>query len=286
MFSIVCLIFVASTEGWIFKITSCTTTIWPSGSVYLNTSLYNRTTYGCTVTVNPSESSTELVGITGEYKHIQGKANADIEIITINTTTINNVTGIPFHVEKNWLPQLIGVVISGDGITSIRAEELKQFDHIIYLNIAASNIVSLDSDLFINTPNIEKLTVKSVSMTNVGLNLLDNLTNLKHAEFKIPCLNYWAYSPGQVEWLKRNLSLKCPPAETTTEYSPTPTSPEEDCQMRCYLNKEVDELKDKLDKQDALIADLHEILLNYSDRISELEKFDAKIVTAANAIRD
>lgn len=286
MFSIICLIFVASTEGWIFEITSCYDSHWPSSSEYLNTSLYNRITYGCSVTANPSESSTELVGFIGEHLHIQGKTNADIEMIIINITPINNVTGIPFHVGTNWLPQLIGVDISGDGITSIGAEELKQFANIIYLHISARNIVSLDGDLFINTPNIEVLLVQYASITNVGHNLLDNLKHLKVVAFAIPCLSYFDTSPEQVEWLKSNLTLNCPPAVTTTEYSPTPTSPVEDCQMRCSLNKDVDVLKDKVDKQDALIADLHEILLNYSDRISDLEKFDAKIVIAADAILD
>lgn len=243
--------------------------------------------YGCVVTANPSESSTELVGIIGEHNHKQGKTNADIEWIIINFTPINNVTGIPFHVGKNWLPKIIGVEISGDGITSIGAKDLKQFDNIISFYIQARNIISLDGDLFINTPNIEDLIVQSESMINVGHNLLDNLKNLKVAFFQIPCLISVARSPEQVERLKRKLTLNCPPAvTTTTEYSPTPTSPEEDCQMRCSLNKEVDELKDKVDKQDALVSNLHEILLNYSDRISELEKFDAKIIRAANAIRD
>ncbi|XP_037046364.1 uncharacterized protein LOC119081472 [Bradysia coprophila] len=287
----ICLIFIASTESWILEITTCFNSQSPSTPKYENSGYFNRTSYVCKVTVKPSENLTHLVAIVGEHLHLRGKTNADIEIIMIYIPPLDNVTGIPFNIGKNVLPQLIGVSIHGAGITSIRAEDLKQFADIIYFKTTSTKIVSIDSDLFKYTPLIEVLYIQGI-VTSVGQNLLDDLKNLKVAAVAMNCLNYHtASTPEEFEWLKGNLTMKC--SSTTTSTPPTPVTttkatspPVEDCQMRCSLNEEIDELKDTLLKQDALIGDLFQTLLDYSHRISELEKFDAKIITAVNVIRD
>lgn len=249
---------------------------------------------------------TSLVAVIGN--HLDGKTNSDIEEIRIDNSS--TLTSMPSNI-GNLLPNLISVDIRAEQITSVTAEDLKQFPNLILLAISVGPIVSLDADLLKYTPKIQAFIVPSNKIMNVGQDLLTNLVDLKFVNFlSNPCLSYYASNPQQLEWLKNNLPLRCPPISTTTPIQtlpttriPTPTTttpttttptiptsttttatlPVKDCEIRCSLNAEVDELKEQLIQQGILIRDLFEIVSSYSHRLFELEKFDAKVTNAVRS---
>lgn len=284
-----CLICIAFADGWIFTI-RCSITGWPSNWEHGSAGPTNdKTIYGCDVTVGRSGNLTSLVDVIGN--HLEGKTNSDIELIRIDNSS--TFTSIPSNI-GNLLPNLLGIDIRDELMTSVTAEDLKQFPNLTYLSICACPIVSLDGDLFKYTPHIQALLIPSNKIVNVGLDLLTNLVDLKFVNFlSNPCLSYYASNPQQLEFLKNNLPSRCPPIITTTlipspntpsspNTPPTSTVPVEDCEVRCSLNDEIDELKDQLNQQGTLIRDLMEIVEIYSLRIYELEKFDAKVISAVS----
>lgn len=262
-----------------------------------------------------SGNLTSLVAVVGN--HLEGKTNADIgQIRLIN---FSQFTRIPSNI-GNLLPNLIAIDFRAELLTSVSADDLKQFPNITYLSIYGSQIVSLDADLFKYTPHIQALVIPSNKLVSVARDLLTSLVDLKWVNFlSNPCLSYYASRPHQLEWLKSNLPLRCPDTQatpkptiptpptppqvtatqtthepsvptssivtttqTTRQTTPTPTAPVDDCKIRCSLNEEMDELKYHLIEHGKLIADLFEIVSDYSQRMFELEKFNAKI---ANAVK-
>lgn len=275
-----CAIFIASTDCWILRIiTPCGISDWPSNWEHDgNGPTYGKTFYYCHARVESSGNLTSVVDVVGN--HLEGKTNSDIQLLSINNSP--TLTSIPSNI-GNLFPNLIAFQIRAVQLTSVTAEDLKQFANLIQLAIFGCPIVSLDADLFKYTPNIQVLIMTSNKIENVGQDLLANLVDLKIVNFlSNPCLSYYASNPQMLEWLKNNLSLSCPPIQTTTsiQTTPTTTAPVEQCEIRCSLNAETDELKDQLIEQGALIRDLFEIVSNYSHRLFELEKFDAKVTSA------
>lgn len=257
----------------------------------------------CDITVERSGNLTSVVAVVGN--HLDGKTNLDIEEIRISNSS--TLTSIPSNI-GNLLPNLISIDICAEPITSVTAEDLKQFPNLLLLAIYMCPIVSLDADLLKYTSKLQAFIVPSNQIMNVGQDLLTNLVDLKFVNFQSnPCLSYYAGNPQQLEWLKNNLPLSCPPiltttpiqtlptttipisttttptsTTTTTQISSTSTLPVEDCDIRCSLNEEIDELKEQLLQQGTLIRDLFEIVSDYSHRLFELEKFDAKVTSAVS----
>ncbi|KAG4072956.1 hypothetical protein HA402_006636 [Bradysia odoriphaga] len=218
----ICLICIASTDAWIFRILQCDMVFWPSNWEHeISGPAYDKLTYVCSVALEPSGNWTSLVDVVGN-KHSNGKTYTDIEVIDIVVLpTLDNITSIPSNI-GNLLPKLIGVGFYGELITSITADDVKQFPNLTYLAISNTGIVHLDSDLFKYTPHVQALLVPSNKIVSVGQNLLKSLDNLKFVDFLLnPCLSYYASTPQQLEWLKANLTLLCPPI-ATTELPPTP----------------------------------------------------------------
>lgn len=277
----ICLILIASTDGWIFNSTICGSSTWPSswGSEHPRT--YHQVFF-CNGVAEPSGNLASLVDITIKGD-VAEKTYSDIEIMHIEATlsplNYTPFTNIPSNMGK-LMPKLTGVSFNFRMMSSVTAEDLKQFPNITYLVITNSRIASLDGDLFKYTPHIKALSLQGNQIESVGQNLLENLNDLQWANFLYnPCISFVAGITQELEWLKSNLTLECPPKETTT------ATPVENCDIRCSMNEEMDSLRDKLTKQDALIRDLSETLSHYSKRISKLEEFDAKIITAANVLR-
>ncbi|XP_037026737.1 uncharacterized protein LOC119067728 isoform X2 [Bradysia coprophila] len=315
----ICLICIASTDAWIFRILQCDTVLWPSNWEHgISGPKYDKLTYVCSVAVEPSGNWTSVVDVVGN-QHSNGKTYTDIEVIDIVVSpALDNISSIPSNI-GNLLPKLIGVGIYGELITSITADDVKQFPNLTYLAISNTGIVHLDGDLFKYTPHVQALLVPSNKIVSVGQNLLKNLDNLKFVDFLLnSCLSYYASTPQQLEWLKGNLTLRCPPIVTTTSPPPptpptapkssttattspttatsttatpttvtstttTPTVPVEDCESSCSPNEDTSELKDELIRQGALIQNLFELLSNYRAEMDELRD---ELINQGGFIRD
>lgn len=294
-----CLTLVAATNGWIFRTKVCSMKDWPSDWEHDSSGpTYDSKIYSCDLTVEHSGNLSSVVSVVGN--HLEGKTNSDVKRIFINNSS--TFTSIPSNI-GNLLPNLIAVEFRAELITSVTAEDLKQFANVTCLSIYVSPIVSLDGDLFKYTPHIQALFIPSNKIVNVGADLLTNLVDLKVVNFlSNPCLSYYASKPQQVEWIKSNLPSRCPPIVTTAPTTlttqkptvPTPptvtttqttsTSPVENCQVRCSLNEETDELSNQLIEQGTLIRNLFEISSEHSHRIFELEKFKENVLRAVRTI--
>lgn len=79
--------------------------------------------------------------------------------------------------------------------------------------------MSLDANLFQNTPKLQIMAFYRNSIKNVGAVLFSNLNELKKIDFGTnTCINILAQTPEEFENLKAQLIEKCPPLEATEEY--------------------------------------------------------------------
>lgn len=93
-----------------------------------------------------------------------------------------------------------------------------------------NQLESLEGNLFEHNPNLRYVSFSTNRLTNVGHGLLDNLPLLEQARFiRNPCIDVDANTPEEIEDLKRELVVSCPPL--TTE--PTTTEASEYCSAGC-----------------------------------------------------
>lgn len=110
-------------------------------------------------------------------------------------------------------------------------------------------ISSLDGDLFKYTPYIKDLFLYNNNITNIGIDLLTDLVDLRRVDIgNNPCTqHYIAIGPDMIELLKHELLLNCPRIEH--------------CNIRCTINEEVKDLRNQLTEQKQMIDQLNIVVV-------------------------
>jgi hypothetical protein len=269
--------------------------------------------FGCTVTLISVGTIADIEELKGTLA--AGKTLEDVEHISAARKTM--IT-IPLNLE-DFFPNLRAIQLYQMSLETISMEDLKPFPNLEHLNLAANVLTSIPFNLFDFNPKLKLIYLYNNKIATVGQGILDGLNVLVDVQFGgNVCIKSDATTPEELELIKQELLEKCLPAgetiapktttlptttptTTITEAStaskptttPTPTtlSPETttiNCEHRCTLNEEVDDLQTSLESVVTLAGklqlDLENLKLNYTSlqaesknitvKISELEKRD------------
>lgn len=208
--------------------------------------------YSCSLTVVDYRNATTITEIRG--KHIGGKGNNDVDgLLSFAESKLDK---IPQGIEK-FFPNLVLINWSNGALKVISAKDLKPFTNLTSLNLFSNKITSLDGDLFKYTPELERISFSFNMIKHVDYHLLDNLFERRQVQIYFlsnQCINSYAFDKDSLTKLKNELREKCPmatsppPVMTTTQPTTTePTIGEGECSIRCSVNKEIDDLRRRVD---------------------------------------
>jgi hypothetical protein len=225
--------------------------------------------YTCEATIVNTTNPRIIEDIRGD--HMDGKVNQDVRGFLITSQTLNQ---IPENI-SDFFPEIQGFICVDANLLTLDSNDLKQFPNLTFFRVMENKIISLDQDVFIFNPNLHYIDFDTNLLENVGLNLLDHLQHLEEADFSNnSCISKNADRRELVEELMLQLPILCPPLP-----EPSTTTEQPICYLRCSLEDEVDELKDKLtlevdlnQEQSELIEHLEAERIEQSKRIDELEK--------------
>jgi len=212
--------------------------------------------YTCTVdVVDMSGNAAAFLDVTG----IHQPARTNSHVLGIRFLR-NPFDRMPTNIES-FFPNLMFIAFYGGNLTFISAENLKPFRNLQQFFVNSNQISIIEGDLFKYSPNIQIMQFWGNRITNVGHGLLIGLRMLRQADFgRNSCIDISA-SQETIANLTRALLLQCPPLATITTISTTSS----DCNVRCTINEETDELRSQVNA----LADANE---KQEERINELEK--------------
>lgn len=174
--------------------------------------------YECEAMVIHS-GSTSLERVTGVHR--PEMTNDDVESLYIRNQNL------PFVPEKidDFFGNLELLWIHFSSLTSISAEDLRPFPRLLWLMLMGNQIISLDGNLFTHTPNLQSVSFNWNQIQHIGHDLFTNLNNLVRSAFNgNVCIDQGASNREEVIWLGSQLSILCPPLDTTATTTTTTTT--------------------------------------------------------------
>lgn len=203
--------------------------------------------YACRATVISMENPTVVTDITGI--HLEGQGNADVQWFDIRDHEL--FTTMPEGVEI-FFPNLEAFDWTGGNVSNFDSSIFGQYKNLVRIALSRNKIVTLEGDLRQHTPKLKEFYLERNLLEHVGVDLLTGLTYLTNAYFNgNPCIDMTAYTPQQMEELKIQLSIRCPPLSATPDPPTTTistTTESKECSIRCTLNEEVDEMKNRIEE--------------------------------------
>lgn len=253
-FFIIFLICVGKSNCWIFDCTFYDGS-WSSHGII----------YTCRAQLLPGNSTLSLELVQGSHEH--GVTNNDVKGLSVH----NNVVMTNFI--KNihaFFPNLSAIAWVNGTLKSFTAADLMPFGATLQVfSLYRNKLTSLSGDLFKHTPKLKLVYFNYNMIETVGEDLLTNLKELTNIYFEFNvCINMNANTQPELVDLQEILLAQCAPWLTTTEPTtiPTTTPPEHNiCNLKCVINADSEELKQKLAEQ----VELNE---QNEVKIAELEK--------------
>lgn len=115
----------------------------------------------------------------------------------------------PKRIEK-FFPELEGLEIFNSSLKSITRNDLKPMWNLKLVHMSSNELKELDGDLFEETQKVHWVDFSDNKIKFVGENLLNNLKQLKVANFENnTCIFMTAAFPVEIAQLKRELREKC-----------------------------------------------------------------------------
>lgn len=220
--------------------------------------------YNCDATVTSSASGNLLESVTGI--HLDGKNNSKVYTLNVKNQSI---LYIPSNIAA-FFPNIEGIQFSTSNLQMISAADLEQFPRLKVFSSVANRLETISSDIFQHTPQLQWISFNENSLVKVGTDFLKNLNYLSFADFRENiCINKIATSREDIIELRQQLQLNCPPWSETTLATTTDSG---DCELRCSLNEEVDEVVKRIDKQDEKVSELIRVIASYEERIVKLQR--------------
>lgn len=205
--------------------------------------------YVCYASIMCAENRATVIEVRGN--HSGEKNNTDVKGFWMSVH--NSLTTIPDGLEI-FFANLEIFYWSNGSISTIDSSTFKPFPNLSIINLDYNKLVSLDSDLFQHTRKLRGIYFRKNLIENVGYGLLIGLTNLTTADFSLnSCINAFANTPEGIQEIKLQMNNHCQPV-TTTAISTTPEPNE--CAIRCTTNKEADEMNDRIEKLETVVAEL------------------------------
>lgn len=203
--------------------------------------------YSCesttTLTHLPEANITEVGGA-----HLPGRSNADVEMLNVRNQL--SLTRLPKRID-NFFPNLVGLQWIFGGLSTISADDLKPFPNLQILSLYLNKFVTLDGGLLQNSLKLQWINLNDNSVEHVRPNFLDNLRELRTVHLqRNRCVNISASTQEALQALKVHLSTQCSDSAPTTDPSITvsvsSTALPGGCTIRCSIDNEVTELRERV----------------------------------------
>lgn len=144
--------------------------------------------------------------------HWAGKTHSDVHGLVIRS---QGLQFIPRNVES-FFPNIRALDVYDNLITSISNFHLRPFANLVHLAVSNNEINSLDSYLFAGLPFLSYVSFSNNSIQHVGHDFL--MPSLGEISFDSnDCISYRAVNATQIDNLRFNLLLKCPPTISLIE---------------------------------------------------------------------
>lgn len=219
--------------------------------------------YYCDAEVTIAGESKLLESVEGT--HEDEMANEDVEYLRIWT---QNLPFIPGDID-NFFKNIKGLDFFDSNLTTISAEDLKQFPNLLLFGAERNKLVSLDGNLFKHTPLLRWISFQSNQIQHVGQNLVEGLINLEELNFaNNPCVDVNAVDRTAILSLNDELPIFCPSLASTT------TESLQECPIACLERIESSEIK--VSEQNSTINEL-------TERLTDLEKKVREITSSAGS---
>lgn len=172
----------------------------PIGSIY---------TCDAGILSDGSEIVTSIYG-----NHIDGRSNSDVHGFVIHS---QGLAFIPVNVES-FFPNIRALDVYNNFISNVTNFHLKPFTNLVHFAIIDNKITSLDTDVFKGLSFLNYVSFRNNSIRHVGHDFI--LPSLGEIHFDLnECINEVAVNATQIDSLKFNLLLKCPPKISQIEHT-------------------------------------------------------------------
>jgi hypothetical protein len=185
-----------------------------------------------------------------EITSVNGKTTPfeDIKILDIGNETVHY---FPRGIEK-LLPNIQGIWADLAKLKTISKSDLQQFPKLNELLLIRNDIEEIESDLFVENPEIRIITFYDNNLSYIGKNIFDPLKKLEKVDFeKNICINFNAKSKDEISTLIKKVESNC--ALMTKNEMKT--------------QKKFDELKANVQDHQ---KNLNEIIANYADHKNKI----------------
>jgi len=161
--------------------------------------------YTCTVmnlsVSAPNEKVTKILGI-----HIDGKNDVDVKKLNIDN---QHCEYIPQGFQM-FFPNLEGLRVVKSHLVSLTSFDLRPFPNLRSCDMFYNQLVTLDSDLFVNNQELEYLYFGDNQLKKIGYNILRPLKKLSKAIFQHNvCIHLNAENRGEVDALQTKINRVC-----------------------------------------------------------------------------
>lgn len=177
--------------------------------------------FRCDTTVSYYGSgTTELTAVDGY------QSSTNIYHVEHLTVVRENLSFVPQNIDL-FMPNIRSIMFKNGNLNKISAEDLRQFPQLEVLSIIYNRLVSIDGNLFMDTPYLRYISFEGNAIRNVGQDLVTYLYDLEYLSFRRNlCVNREATTPEAIMTLGMQLPAVCPPigqpALTTTPGTTVP----------------------------------------------------------------
>lgn len=218
-------------------------------------------TYGCRATVTSNLNSSIVTSMQGT--HFDGKGNEEVHHFVI--VEGSNLLSIPANIGTIF-PNLLTFQWHLSALTEITVEDLKPFPNLVALYLDNNRLWYLDSDLLTYNRQLKHIWFNKNMLEYVGADFLTGLSPTSVNFQSNPCISVYASLPQNIETLNTQLATQCP------FYAKA-----EDCTFRCTLNRNVDDLKIKIQLQSNEIGNLKNVDGELEGKLQEQNKQIIKV---------
>lgn len=139
-------------------------------------------------------------------RHLEGKKHVDVERLQIAHQVCHFMPS-GFDI---FFPNLRSLRIVSSGLKQINLSDLKPFPLLMFIEVYANDVSTLQTDIFSGTPRLTSIRFEDNKIEKVGRDLLEQLKALRKAQFRGNiCISQSADSNDKIGALQRELNEKC-----------------------------------------------------------------------------
>ncbi len=181
-----------------------------------------------------------------------------------------NIEFTPFNIHT-FFPNLEALDLLNKGTSELTRESLKGLNSLRLLNFGRNKLQTIETDLFIENPDMERLYFENNPLRHVAFNVFDDLQRLNFLDVtETLCIDQSATTIDQIDSLKFHILVQCPPTFEMLEEKVVNGSLLHKI-VAALIDSNIDPIRDTLDK----IEEEQRLLI---ERVDALEGDGKKLI--------